>query len=255
LKQLLSSGLIENDRVGALKKDKPMQQWHTQEVDAVAVELRTDPVRGLVDEEVALRLEKYGPNELTGTGRKTPAEHPVRAVHEHMVLILIAAAVAFRVFGKEPSKPLPLRQSSFYLLSLGFFQEYRAERAMAALRKMTVPVVRVRRGGRVIERSARELVPGDIILLEAGNLVPADLRLLESVNLRTQEAALTGESEPVEKITAALKTADLPLGDRRNMAYMGTLVSYGRGGALSFRPVWTPSWARSPRTFRALGAS
>jgi Ca2+-transporting ATPase len=112
---------------------------------------------------------------------------------------------------------------------LGFSQEYRAEKAMAALKKLAVPTVRVRRGGHVQEISARDLVPGDIVLMEAGNLVPADGRLLESANLRIQEAALTGESEPVEKDPQVRAGADLPLGDRRNLAYMGTVITYGRG--------------------------
>jgi len=109
---------------------------------------------------------------------------------------------------------------------LGFFQEYRAEKAMAALQKLAVPTVRVRRGGQVEEISARELVPGDVVLLVAGNMIPADLRLVESVNLRVQEAALTGESGAVEKETVAFDSDDLTIGDRRNMAYMGTVVTY-----------------------------
>ncbi|MBN1487652.1 MAG: cation-translocating P-type ATPase, partial [Anaerolineae bacterium] len=115
---------------------------------------------------------------------------------------------------------------------LGFVQEYRAERAMAALKKLAVPNVRVRRTGQVQEIPARTLVPGDVLLLEAGNLVPADVRFVEAVNLRVQEAALTGESEPVEKHTDRLADPNLPLGDRRNMGYMGTLVTYGRGAGM-----------------------
>src|SRR5690606_20477680 len=115
---------------------------------------------------------------------------------------------------------------------LGFVQEYRAEQAMAALKKLAVPVVRVVRGGERREISAHELVPGDLILLEAGSAVPADVRLVESANLRIQEAVLTGESEAVEKETSALAGDALPLGDRINMGYMGTAVTYGRGAAL-----------------------
>jgi P-type Ca2+ transporter type 2C len=112
---------------------------------------------------------------------------------------------------------------------LGFSQEYQAEKAMAALKKMAMPTVKVQRNGQIQEISARELVVGDLVLLETGDLVPADCRLLESVNLRIQEASLTGESEPVEKKIGALEKEDLPLGDRHNMAYMGTMISYGRG--------------------------
>ena len=134
---------------------------------------------------------------------------------------------------------MPSLPSSFLYAILGFIQEYRAEQAIAALKKLSVPNVRVLRDGKLQEISARDLVPGDIIQLEAGNVLPADVRLLEAVNLRIQEAALTGESEPVEKQTAALSgdilrlaPADLPLGDRRNMGYMGTIVTQGRGLAL-----------------------
>src|SRR5690606_24633440 len=115
---------------------------------------------------------------------------------------------------------------------LGFIQEYRAEQAIAALKKMAVPNVRALRDGKLQELSARELVPGDIIQLETGNVIPADLRLLGAVNLRIQEAALTGESEAIEKHTVALSNEDLPLGDRKNMAYMGTIITQGRGLAL-----------------------
>jgi len=115
---------------------------------------------------------------------------------------------------------------------LGFVQEYRAERAMAALKRMAVPHVRVRRDGRLQEVTARLLVPGDIIQLETGNSVPADARLLEAANLRVQEAVLTGESEAVEKDLAPLRGENLPLGDRTNSVYMGTVVTYGHGLAL-----------------------
>jgi Ca2+-transporting ATPase len=115
---------------------------------------------------------------------------------------------------------------------LGFIQEYRAERAIAALKKLSVPHVRVRRDGQLIELSASELVPGDILLLETGNVIPADVRLIEAINLQVQEAALTGESEPVEKQIAPLSVQELPLGDRRNMGYMGTIISQGRGQAV-----------------------
>jgi P-type Ca2+ transporter type 2C len=115
---------------------------------------------------------------------------------------------------------------------LGFIQEYRAEKAIAALKKLAVPSVRVRRDGEVREAQASLLVPGDIILLEAGNFVAADCRLLDTASLQTQEAALTGESEPIKKTTDAIEQADLPLGDRRNMAYLGTFVTAGRGEAV-----------------------
>jgi P-type Ca2+ transporter type 2C len=115
---------------------------------------------------------------------------------------------------------------------IGFIQEFRAERAMAALKKVAVPSVTVRRSGKAEVVDAPQLVPGDIVSLESGNIVPADCRMLETRNLRVQEAILTGEAEPVEKQTAPVEADDLPLGDRRNMVYMGTSVTYGRGEAV-----------------------
>jgi Ca2+-transporting ATPase len=145
-----------------------------------------------------------------------------------MVLILVAASLLSLALGKLLEAGAIGAIVVLFVL-VGFFQEYRAERAIAALREMAVPVVRVVRDGRVAEIPAAELVPGDVVHLEAGSVVPADLRLTQSANLRVQEAALTGESEPVDKTTDALADDDAPLGDRRNLAYSGTQVTYGRG--------------------------
>ena len=130
--------------------------------------------------------------------------------------------------------------------ALGFFQEYRAEQSMAALKRLAAPVVRVRRDGRVQEISARDLVPGDVVLLETGNVVPADGRLLQSSNLRVQEAALTGESEAIEK------DARLSSAPRARSATGATWCIRARSSATATArrssppPAWTPSWARSP---------
>jgi Ca2+-transporting ATPase len=205
-----------------------MTDWYQNEIEEALARLDSDPGQGLSDHEAARRLERHGPNAIQGRGGKHPARILLEQFTSTMVLILIAAAAVSAVLGK-PTETIAIAAIVVLFALLGFVQEYRAERAMAALRKMTVPTVRVRRGGSPVERSARDLVPGDIVQLEAGNIVPADVRLLESANMRTQEAALTGESEPVEKTTVALRQPDLPLGDRRNMAYMGTMVTYGRG--------------------------
>ena len=148
-----------------------------------------------------------------------------------MVVILIVAAVVSGALG-DWKDAIAILAIVVLNAVLGFSQEFRAEKAMAALKQLAVPTVKVRRDGHVIEISARDLVPGDVVLLEAGALVPADGRLLESFNLRVDEAALTGESEPVEKHTRALDRAELPVGDRLNMVYMGTIVTYGRGAAI-----------------------
>ncbi len=206
----------------------PSPSWHTQSAADVLQHWQVDPAVGLTPAEQARRLAKYGPNELIDKGSK----HPLRILWEQlrstMVLILITAAVASAFLGKA-TETAAIAAIVLLFAALGFIQEYRAEQAMAALKKLATPVVRVRRAGERREVSARELVPGDIVYLEAGNVAPADLRLIESANLRLQEAALTGESEPVEKIIQPLARPDLSLGDRRNMVYMGTTTTYGRG--------------------------
>jgi Ca2+-transporting ATPase len=203
------------------------QAW-VQEVSTVLDAFGTSRDRGLEPSEVVRRLAQYGRNELQERGGKTPLRILWEQFSSAMVLILIAAAVLSAFLGK-PLETAAISAIIVLFALLGFVQEYRAEQAMAALKQLAVPVVRVRRGGALVELSARELVPGDIVLLEVGSSIPADLRLIESANLRVQEAALTGESEPVEKHTEALTDPDLPLGDRKNMAYMGTFATYGRG--------------------------
>lgn len=205
--------------------------WHVTSVPDVLRALGTDAEQGLDDAEANGRLAQYGRNELIERGGKNPLLIFWEQISSTMVLILIAAAVVSALLGKT-TETVAIAAIVILFAVLGFVQEYRAEQAMAALKKMATPAVRVRRRGEILEIPAQQLVPGDVVLLEAGNVVPADVRFIESANLRVQEAALTGESEPVEKETAALEKIDIPLGDRRNMGYMGTVVTYGRGTAV-----------------------
>jgi Ca2+-transporting ATPase len=205
--------------------------WHLIEIQESILNLTSDGRKGLTKADAAARLEQYGANELVEHGGRTPLQILWEQLTATMVLILIAAAVVAGLLGDYKNTISILAIVALYAL-LGFSQEYRAEKAIAALKKMSVPNVRVLRDGNLQEVPAHDLVPGDVIQLETGNVLPADLRLLEAVNLRIQEAALTGESEPIEKHTAALSGEDLPLGDRRNMGYMGTIVTQGRGLAL-----------------------
>ncbi|MFW6042424.1 MAG: cation-translocating P-type ATPase [Chloroflexota bacterium] len=205
-----------------------MSKWYTLPASDVVVEMESDSERGLSSEEAQRRLEQYGLNELVERGMKSRWQILWEQITEVMVVILIIAALVSAFLG-EFNDAIVIMAIVVLNAVLGYSQEYRAEQAIAALKKMAVPTVRVHRNGHVEEISARELVPGDIVHLEAGNKVSADGRLLESVNLKVQEAALTGESEAVEKHIEALDEDDLPLGDRRNMAFMGTLVTYGRG--------------------------
>ncbi|HSJ85816.1 MAG TPA: cation-translocating P-type ATPase [Anaerolineales bacterium] len=205
--------------------------WHLQTITTAIDALKTQTETGLSQNEAESRLTQYGRNELVEKGGRTPLKIFWEQITATMVLILVAAAVIAGLLG-DLKNTIAISAIVILFSILGFVQEYRAEQAIAALKKLSVPNVRVQRDGTVQEISARDLVPGDILQLEAGNVLPADVRLLEAVNLRVQEAALTGESEPVEKQTAALSDEDLPLGDRRNMAYMGTIVTQGRGRAL-----------------------
>jgi Ca2+-transporting ATPase len=205
--------------------------WYRKEELEVVSLLDTSAEKGLPAAETQRRLAEYGPNELTERGLKSSWRILLEQFTGLLVIILIVAAIVSVALGDWKDATAIL---AIVLLNavLGFSQEFRAEKAMAALKQLAVPTVRVRRDGHVIEISARELVPGDVVLLETGALVPADGRLLESVNLRVEEAALTGESEPVEKHARALDRPELPVGDRLNMVYMGTVVTYGRGVAV-----------------------
>lgn len=205
--------------------------WHQLKTQQVIDKLATDAENGLSEAEVALRLEKFGPNELIDRGGKSPWKILWEQLTNIMVLILIFSALV-SLFLHEYRDVVVIMVIVVLNAILGFTQEYRAEQAMAALKKMAVPRVRVRRSGRVREIDAQNLVPGDVILLEAGNVIPADCRLLESINLRVQESMLTGESEPVDKLIILISDDHLPLGDQRNMVFMGTIVTYGRGKAV-----------------------
>lgn len=207
------------------------KQWHAIDIPALEQEMNTRLATGLATEDIPARQALSGLNELEEKGGVSPLKLLISQFTNTMVLILIAAAVVSGLLGKT-TETVAIAAIVVLFALLGFMQEYSAEKAMAALKRLSVPLVRVRRNGQLQELSARELVPGDVVLLEAGNAVPADLRIAENINLRIQEAALTGESEPVEKNTDALQQENVPLADRRNMAYMGTVVTYGRGTAV-----------------------
>ena len=204
---------------------------HAQDVDTVLKSNNVSASTGLTQLEADKRLAEYGPNLLVEKGAKSPWRILWEQFTATMVLILVGAGALSVLLGKA-NESISIFAIVILFGLLGFFQEYRAERAMAALKRMSVPIVRARRDGAVRELAARDLVPGDIVLLEAGNVVPADLRLIDVANLRIQESALTGESEAVEKSTAALPAEISNLGDRRNQAFMGTVATYGRGAGI-----------------------
>ncbi len=206
------------------------EAWHTVSVDEALHRLDSSN-QGLSDSDAATRLAEHGPNELEDKGSKKAIIILWEQLTAVMVVILIGAALLSLALSKFLEAGAIGAIVVLFAL-LGFFQEYRAEQAIAALRKMAVPTVRAVRNGRTVEVPAGQLVPGDLVQLEAGSVVPADMRLIESANLRIQEATLTGESEPVDKQVDSLERPDLALGDRRNMGYSGTQVTYGRGVGL-----------------------
>ncbi|MBC7968850.1 MAG: cation-translocating P-type ATPase, partial [Verrucomicrobia bacterium] len=218
-----------------------MSNWYQLDSAEVLQQLNTNADHGLSQSEVAHRLKEYGFNELTEQQGKSLWHILWKQLTATMVVVLIVAALISMALRDYTNAVAILAIVAFNAI-LGVRQEYQAGRAIAALKKLAVSTVKVRRDAQVQEISARQLVPGDIVLLETGNLVPADYRLLESSNLRIQESSLTGESEPTDKTAqtmgqangaiGAIPKADPPLADRHNMAYMGTIITYGRGLAI-----------------------
>lgn len=211
---------------------QPMAQdyWHSLSINAVLETINTR-IEGLNSEEARNRLEKFGPNEIKQAKKKTPFEMLLDQFKDFMILILIAAAIISGIVG-EPIDTIAIIVIVIVNGIIGFIQEYRAEKAIEALKKMAQSNVNVRRNNIVYTIPISEVVPGDIVLLEAGNIVPADMRLIEVAQLKIDEAPLTGESVSVEKFTKELYDPEIPLGDRKNMAYKGTIVTYGRGAGV-----------------------
>lgn len=216
-------------RINAI--EQPKEAWHKLEVEEVSSVLATSRETGLTEQEVNQRLKQFGHNKLDEAPTTTFMEMLWEQFNNFVVWLLLAASIISAVLGEwvEASAIMAI-----VVLNAGFgiIQERRAEQALAALRQLSSPDAQVLRDGHRKVVSSLNIVPGDIVFLEAGNYIPADVRLLEAVNLRVEEAALTGESLPVEKNAARLETEDIPLGDRTNTGFMGTMANYGRGRAI-----------------------
>ena len=202
--------------------------WYQIEPEDVLAELQVEPKQGLTEDQVIQRQEKYGRNEIIDRGGRSIWKMLWTQLTDTMVLVLFAAAV-ISILVSDWKDAIAIVAIVLLNTFIGLFQEYKAEKAMNALKQMASPFVKVRRNGKTSEIDSKDLVPGDIIFLEAGSKIPADSRLINSANIRVEEASLTGESEPIDKTIPALFTENLPLGDRTNMLYMGTTVTYGRG--------------------------
>ncbi len=217
-----------------------MKTTYTQSPDEVLRELGVGP-QGLTSQEAQERLAKFGPNKLKEAEKPTLLQRFIEQLKDPMLIILMAAAAVSALTGflsGEPEWAEVIIILTVVLLNaiLGVFQESKAEAAIEALQTMTAATCKVLRDGKMVVLHSDELVPGDVVLLEAGDAVPADGRIIENASLQIEEAALTGESVPVNKVLEALGLVEgqdeVPLGDRKNMCYMGSTVTYGRGKAV-----------------------
>ena len=202
--------------------------WYTRTVKDITQYFNVDTSRGLSSKEAKAQLEKFGPNQLKESKGRTVWDMFFDQFKEVLVLILLISVI-ISIFLGEVSDAIVIAVILVLNAILGVVQEFKAEKSLAALKKMTVPDALVMRNGKPTKIKSNQLVPGDILLLESGDRIPADLRLFKVTDIKVQEAILTGESEPVEKNSYALKQDKIPLGDRKNMAFMGTTIIYGRG--------------------------
>jgi len=205
-----------------------MSDWHATGLSEVLTQLEANADTGLSQAEAETRLESCGLNELQAARAVSPWAILLEQFKNILIVILLVATAISAVLG-HGTEAVAITVIVLFAVILGFVQEYRAERSIDALRKMAAPQALVIRDAAELQVPARNLVPGDVVLLLAGNRVPADLRLMDAINLRIEESALTGESLPVEKHAETIAESQSPLGDRKNMAYAGTTVSYGRG--------------------------
>src|SRR4030067_594920 len=219
---------IEKSRPEIVIPKQGGDSWHTLRQEELLERLDAQVENGLSLEQAARRLKEYGPNQLTEAPPTTFWQMLWQQFNNFVVILLVVACLISAILG-DYVEAAAILAIVIMNATLGVVQERRPEQAWAPLRKLAAPEAHVIRGGSRQMIPSRDLVPGDLVLLEAGNFVPADLRLLEAVNLRIEEAALTGEPMPVQKAAFLHLEADIPLGDRKNTAFMGTLVSYGRG--------------------------
>ena len=203
---------------------------HSIDVDAVLRELEVDPKQGLTPAEAATRVGQYGPNELVHEERASPWTLFFNQFKNILIVILVVATLLSAFVGEYIDAAIILVIIVFCAV-LGFVQEYRAERALDALKNMLTPMTTVLRGGTEREVASKELVPGDMLVIEAGDRIPADARLVENHSIHCDEAPLTGESLPVTKVLVPMRQ-DALVGDRKNMVFTGTTVTYGRGKAV-----------------------
>jgi Ca2+-transporting ATPase len=212
-------------------KISPKNIWHVITSDQAIQETNSNTQSGLTENEVVLRQQKFGLNVLEETKKRSPMHMILDQFKDFMILVLMGSAVISGFLG-EAEDTIAILAIVILNAILGFIQEFRAERAMAALKALTLTKAKVLRSGSNHIVNADQLVQGDIVFLEAGDLVPADIRLIDVKQIRSDESPLTGESLPVEKIPDPIDGEDLGVGDRRNVLHKGTLITYGRGSGV-----------------------
>ena len=210
--------------------------WFNKTVDEVSSTLKTDVENGLTAEEAKKRQEEYGLNELKAKKKKSLIIKFLEQFKDFMIIILIISAIISGVVGVAQGEGFTDTIIILVVVVvnaiIGVAQENKAEKSLEALQKLSSHVAKVIRDGKLQVVQSRELVPGDVVILETGDYVPADLRIIEAVNLKSQEAALTGESVPVEKMAAKIEDEKIGIGDRINMLFSSSLITYGRGKAI-----------------------
>ena len=204
---------------------------HCKGIGHLTRELESHLENGLTKEQARQRLQEHGPNELREKPRPGFLSMVLDQFNNFLVILLIIAAIVSLLLGEYVDASAIIVIVALNAI-VGVIQESKADAALAALKKMSAPNAQVLRDGHQITIASRELVPGDVVLVEAGNNIPADMRLVESVNLKVAEASLTGESVPVEKVAEVVLDKEIPLGDRKNTAFMSTMATYGRGKGL-----------------------
>jgi len=202
--------------------------WFSKSIEEVLAEFRVDPAIGLEEQEAKARLEKYGRNKLKGQKKKSILQMFGAQLKDWLIYVLVAAVIITLFLG-EYIDAIIIVMVIILNAVLGVIQEVKAGNAIEALQKMSSPKSLVRRDGEVKEIDSELVVPGDILILDAGRFISADLRLIETANLQVEESALTGESVPSEKAAMLVHDPKTPLGDRENLAFMTSIITYGRG--------------------------
>ena len=210
-----------------------MKEWFQKTVDETTNELETDLNQGLTIEQVKQRQEKFGLNEIQETKKTSIVERFIAQFKDFMIIVLIAAAIISGIVGvmRDEGFTDTIIIMIVVLVNaiIGVAQELKAEKSLEALRKLSAHTAKVIRNGKMVVVPSAELVPGDVVVLETGDYIPADLRITEAINLKSQESSLTGESVPVEKDTVEIENVETGLGDRKNMLFSSSLITYGRG--------------------------